>query len=1338
MQTVWLSYVPHHVAADLLNPVQSRSPGESVKLTVVALFADVSGFTALSEALGKSGRSGTEELTTLLNSYFEPMIDLIHTYGGIIGKFSGDAMTVLFPFNAGNKKAVVRRAIQCAVEMQSNMSDYQDIPTSAGPFSLAMKAGLALGPVICTTVGVNNLRLEYVVAGSVLDRCAEAEHLANKGEIVIDNSLLHFAGQMHNVKEGNGFSSISFLKRRPAKAPLPNLPAVDKDVSQVVADYIHPNLVQRIKQGQSGFINEHRLVTVMFVRFSDFDYDHDPGVGEALQIYLSAVIKIIARYDGYLNKIDMGDKGSKFIVLFGAPLAHEDDETRAIHCALELKTMSDIQVQIGISTGFVYCGRVGSRRRQEYTVMGDTVNLATRLMQHAQPDQILISERTHQGGGNSFRYTALPPIRFKGKSFPLKVYAVQGLLETTAVSRFDKGVILPFVGRQTEINQIEQTIQFANEGRGRVIGITAGAGVGKTRFSSECIQLAVSNGFSSYVGTCQSYGRNRPYLVWREIWRAFFNLDNSSPIKRQIEILKEQLTAVSPRLLPRLPLLNPLLNLPIPDNHLTRVLEGQLKVDSLKSLLLECVRKRCQQQPLLFVLDDCHWIDDLSAEILAFIGRNAGDLPLLIFSLYRTPDADQDPLQWATDLDPVTIIHLPDLEEEEAQTLARLKLKQLQRDSATALPLAIEHALAKAQGNPFYLEEMIYYLHERLTDFQDADGLAAVEIPDSLHNVIISRLDQLAEAEKTTLKVASVIGRTFRESWLWGSYPALGEPRQVQTQLRSLQQKAIIYLQERLPEPNFLFKQITTQEVAYESLAYATRTQLHENIGHFIEHRYADDISQYFDILAFHYGRSPNLEKQRTYFHLAGDAAKIAYANKAAIAYFSQLLPLLHSDERGEVLLKLGQVYQLVGQWKEAEKAYQQALNLAHEFENLRLLADCQLELGRILLLSQPDQIEDILNAFNQAIKGYQTLDDNQGIGQTFEEMSIAYSQNGNYELALDYAQQRLTIARQYGDKAGESGAYDYIGLAYVFQGKYQEALSNLKEAVAVASKSSNQHHVIRASNNLAGVYWEIGDFQNSLKYIQQALQTANEIGHLDMTGLCLGNIANIYQLIGDFLSALEYYQQALAVALEIGNRLNIPIILDNIGNVFAAIDRLAESYPLYRRAIELVRPMNLPHLLCEFLTHKADCSYKLFAYAEGLSDSREALSIATQIGHEDMIFQATLLTLRFQLALAELNEIEAIQELTQMQENWSGEEKQAALAYEIWQITRDTKTRKTVAALYQSLYDRSPQILYQQRYQELTEEKLPAPPPLPELGENHLYKEIDLNNLLQRVGVNI
>jgi hypothetical protein len=225
----------------------------------------------------------------------------------------------------------------------------------------------------------------------------------------------------------------------------------------------------------------------------------------------------VERYDGFFSRADMGDKGSKYIILFGTPIGHEDDEERALHCALELIQLPHCPTRIGINTGYVFCGGIGSANRQEYTVIGDTVNLAARLMQAAAAGHILTSDFTRRYVSNKFTWNILQPILVKGKTDFIAVVEPLRPMEKSTINLQEPDYDLPMVGRERELQIITEKMKLAKQGRGQLIGITAEAGMGKSRLGAESINLAIGHGFTIYGGECQSYGTQTNYLVWRNI-----------------------------------------------------------------------------------------------------------------------------------------------------------------------------------------------------------------------------------------------------------------------------------------------------------------------------------------------------------------------------------------------------------------------------------------------------------------------------------------------------------------------------------------------------------------------------------------------------------------------------------------------------------------------------------------------------------------------------------------------------------------------------------------------------------------------------------------------------
>ena len=1328
MSSIWQSFIPYHIAQDLAERPSFPLTSVEQRLTAVALFADVSGFTAISEVLGAAGKAGSEELTTILNSYFGPMIALIRSYGGIIAKFGGDAMMVFFPYEQSSAVDTVVRAVQCALDMQTRMADYQAIQTQAGTFSLAMKAGLAAGPLLCTTVGHSALRLESVVAGTVLDRCAEAEHHAQAGEVVLHQELLTITDAIAVVPRQGDFSLVKTVNRPVQRAPLPPIAKLSPSTIETIAAYMHPVIAQRIRTGQTRFINEHRRATTLFVSFPGFDYDDDPDVGEKLQIYLYRVIQTVERYDGYLNKVDMGDKGSKYIILFGVPIAHEDDEDRALRCALEIQSLPGTAVRIGVNTGFVYSGQVGSELRQEYTVMGDAVNLAARLMQSAAWGQIIVSQPTRAATGKAFNWGQEQSLQVKGKTHAITCCPLQGLKRPAALQLQEPVYALPMIGRETELQQIQQRLALARQGRGQIIGITAEAGMGKSRLAAEVIKQAIEQGFAGYGGECLSHGVNSSYLVWHNLLRGFFDFDPFGTIEKQIKHLEAELTAIDPTLIPRLPLLNRALNLAIPDNDFTRPMDAKLQKTSREALIVDCIHHVATENPLLLVLEDCHWMDSLSDDLLLAVGRNIANVPVLIMVIYRTPESDSGRPQIAR-LAHYHEVFLKEFTTTEAEKLIGLKLVRFFGQLGSIPAEFVERITERAQGNPFYIDEMINLIRDRGIDPSDVEALQTLDLPGSLHSLIISRLDQLAEAAKTTLKVASVIGRLFKARWLWAVYPKLGTPARVKEQLALLHKLDITPVdQPDLEEVEYLFKHILTREVAYESLAVATRRMLHEQIGLYIERSFPHERDQYVDLLAYHFGLSRNTEKQQVYFRMAGKAAQAAYANDAAIEYYQRLLPLLPPSEQSGVMLELGTVWQLVGKWDDAEEVYEQALALARQLHDEAAQALCEYKQGALLRFK--GAYDEALDWLAHAQARLEALGDQPGLVNVLLEAGIVYWSQGEYARALSLFERCEQIGRDSDNWRGIYRAVGNMGNLYRTQGQYDRALRCYDQCYQIATQLDDRLGAGVATGNNGGVYLDKDDYPRALDSFVQYFNISLELGYRYGMEIAVGNMGEVYEKQGDYRRSLACYRYNLSVALEIGDRLGVGFAIWGMAKAYVEQGWYETAATLLQQAITIGRILDTPYELCEFLYTRADLLTRQEQYEQALLVNEEALQIAAEVNHPQIQLDARLLQGRLRSAA---NPVEARELLAQLLDAGQSEADRAAVLYEIGRLAEKDVGEET-AVLYQTLYQRTPNIKYKRRYEKLTGTTLPTPPNLPPLPPIVTNFPVTLEPLLQQV----
>ncbi len=1236
MAPYWLSFVPYNFAADLLADPAASPVGREQRFQAMALFVDISGFTAMSEALSKTGRDGSEEMTTALNSYFAPMIDLIQSHGGMVAKFGGDALTVLFPFSSAARQSAARRAVQCALDMQAAMPRYAAMPTSAGTFRLAMKAGLASGPVFCATVGDPSLRLEYIVAGRVLDCCAEAQHFAEPGDVVVQNEVLALLDEADYAPTTDAnFSRVLRLSRPEPGKPLPPLATASPESVHQFAPFLHPVIAQRLEMGEAQFVNEHRFVTVLFVGFEEYDYDLDPIVGIKLERYFAQVVQIIHRYDGSLNKIDMGDKGSKFIALFGAPLAHEDDAERALRCALDLMALADDApaLRIGIATQFVYCGLVGGSARQEYAVMGDGVNLAARLMQKAQPGQMLADDPTRHAAPRhslTFKWEPLGPITLKGKAEPVETYELAGLGGGAAPRLPEPQYALPMVGREAELAAARSRLAMTLANRGQIIGITAEAGMGKSRLAAEIIKIASEYGMYGYGGACLSYGTKSNYLVWRDILRGLFGLDSSWSLEQQSHHLERELAAVdrtgqaSP-LSPRLPLLSVALNLPIPDNDLTRPLDAKTRKSLLEALIVEYTRYHATLAPLLLVLEDCHWIDPLSQDLLEAIGRHIQNLPVLLVMLYRPPELDDGGgaavitrTSQVMGLPHATELRLAEFTPGEARHLITIKLAHLFGSTDNVSSKLIEKITERAQGNPFYIDELINLIHDQELNPNDSEALKTFDLPDSLHSLILSRLDQLDERAKTTIKVASVMGRLFKADWLWQVYPELGTPEEVRSHLTRLSRLDLTPLDKPDPELEYLFKHIVTRDVAYESLSVATRTLLHEQVGRFLERLYTGDfglqeVVAHLDLLAYHYGLSKNVDKQREYFRKAGEAAQAAYANEAAIHHFRGLLPLLKDDEQIPILLKLGYVLELIGQWDEAETAYRRALELAAMQADLKSQTSSQQAIGN--LSERRGDHSAALEWLKQARAGFNQLNDSAGVSDVLEDIGSVYWQQGDYEAARALTAESLNLCRALGNKTCIAHALQNLGNVAFDQDDYDAAQELYQESLELWRELGNRLGAASLLSNLGLVARNHGSYEAARELFEESLNMRRELG--DRWGVadslnCLGDIA---KNLGVLDKAQALHEESWRLFREMGDKGRLAGALDDLGVVAYLQHDYAKARALFEESVAMFRGLQEKPDIANSLNNLGLAVAHLGDSTRAADIFRESLALCHELG---------------------------------------------------------------------------------------------------------------------------
>ncbi len=1078
-----------------------------------ALFADISGFTPLSEALAAElgPQRGAEEVTATLELVFDAVLSELHRFGGNVISFSGDAVTCWLDGDDGVL------AVACGLEMQRAMASVATITTPRGrEVQLAMKVAVAAGTARRFVVGEPDIQLIDALAGALMDRLAVAEHTAERGEVVVDAATLRAIGERLELGELRGSKDApvrvvhAVLRPPPVLAPVAPIPDLPDAIAR---HWLLPAVYERMQAGLGEFLSELRPAVPMFIRFGGIDYDADPGARELLDGFVRQTQRVVDDYGGNVLQMTIGDKGAYLYAVFGSPLAHEDDAARACRAALgllALEARSAVSgLQIGIASGRLRSGTNGHRHRRTFTCLGDVVNIAARLMSAAPPGQAFVTAELAAAAGPALVFGELPPLQVKGKSAPIAVCRLVAAGDAGGRRRSAHQI----VGRQRELGALLECSARARAGEGQVVGIVAEAGMGKSRLVDEFITTLSADGVESFHGAASPVGA-ASYRVFEPVFTALFGLTGEGDALAE---LTGALEAVDDSLLPRLPLLGALLPVEIEDNAFTAGFDAKLRKSSLESLLLGYVTACAERRPLVMVLEDCHWIDGLSSDLLDVLARAIAALPVLIVLTYR-PGAFEAPALAHT-----TLIGLDRLGEAASHQLVGARVAELYGADVRVPDSLMAVVTERAEGNPFYLEELVNYLHAEGAVLADGAAAASVVLPDSLASLVLSRIDTLEESPRQALKVASVVGREFAVRTLAGAYPELGSSPHVHRQLRRLC-SADLVVAEDFTVDAYGFKHALIREVAYESLPFSLRTLVHGRIGAWLE----EVDPQGLEALAHHFWHSSDDEKKRRYLTRAGEAAQARYANDAAVGHYRRVAPLLDEDERVPVLVKLGAVLELRGEWAEAASVFSEALELAQRLGELNAVAGARA--ARADVMRKQGRFEDAVAELESAREEFEAAGDAAGLGRVAHLRGTIAAQRGEYAEARTQYERSLRIRRALGEDAAEASLLSNLAIVAEYEQDYARAQQLNELALELRTRLGDRWGIGVSENNLGMIAHLQGRYDDARRRLQEALRIELEVGDLWMVAIAHHNLGNATRELADAPAARRHYAEALRI----------------------------------------------------------------------------------------------------------------------------------------------------------------------------------------------------------------
>jgi class 3 adenylate cyclase/predicted ATPase len=1199
-----------------------------------ALFADISGFTRLTETLHEllGPRLGAEELTKYLDAVYTTLINEVEQDGGSVIGFAGDAITCWFDDVHG---PAAPRAVHCAFALQRAMSSLTEITLSNRfVINLALKVAVATGPIRRFTLGDPSIQYLDALVGTTVMRTSTAERLAQKGDVLVDESTLKALGDSLTIQEwrqdpdsGEQFAVAAALVVQP---PPPSLPPVTTPPSDNgLRPWINATIYERERAGQASFLTEFRPCTALFVRFTGIDYDASDAE-EKLDTLIRQIQGCAKRHQGTLLQLTIGDKGSYAYINFGALNKHEDDARRSVKTALDLKKEVEelgfqVPLQIGISQGVLRVGAVGGRTRREYSAMGDDVNLAARLMSSAAAGEILISGRLRTAILGDFIVEARPSMAMKGKKELVHVFAVLGMEQHRAIRLQEPTYAMAMIGRSEEMALLKEKLQAVLQGHGQIIGVTAEAGMGKSRLVAEGIRLARRNKFVGYGGACQSDGANTPYLVWRSIWNAFFDLDPLWSLRKQIRSLEGELEDRAPEHVDALPLLGTALGLPIPDNDYTRALQPKDRKTQLEAMLVKLLESAVQEaieenSGILLVLEDLHWIDQLSFDLLETLAWAIQNLPVLVLLTYRGPDASmqRQALTRLEALDHFTQIKLQELSTQETEQVIRSKLFSLFPERAGKVPpILIERITSRAQGNPFYVEELLNYLHDRNIDLGNDEALKQLDLPTSLHSLILSRIDQLTSSQQLTIKVASIIGRVFRFEDLHNYYPPLDVAGKLKADLQELEHLELTPLESPEPELTYLFKHPVTHEVGYESLSFATRVQLHGQYARYLEDTYPDRVDQLAPQLAHHFERAQIRDKARFYLVKAGEQAAANFANDEALTYFNRALNLTRTENnriRFDTLLKRERVYDLLGRRTEQRWDLEELTRLANQLAETPSLR-AQIAIRRAKLEIDEGNHAAAKSSIQDAI---QDIDVNDHADLMVDALLLEIQVMllaGQREAAKTQLDRALAIARNHHYVRGEYNVLAATALWNWYGGNSAGAAMMWRKALDQIRQAGDLRRELEILNNLGIVNKDMYQFQEALEYYERALQIAKKIGDRSGEATLLTNMGSASLVATDYIQAGLYSAQAAEVCEEVRERPVQGMALSNRSLAFLELGQYARAKQVAEEALLLIRSAGILVAEANILENMAVIEFALGNPEQAMEHLQNGLVITRDAG---------------------------------------------------------------------------------------------------------------------------
>jgi class 3 adenylate cyclase/tetratricopeptide (TPR) repeat protein/ABC-type cobalamin transport system ATPase subunit len=1109
-------------------------------------FVDISGFTALTERLARKGHVGAEEMSDALNATFGHLIEVADGQGADLVKWGGDAILLMFdgPGHAA-------RACAAAYDMRARLRKVGHLSTTAGRIDLRMSVGIHSGDFHYFLVGDPALHRELLVTGPAASETARLEGVATAGQIVVSSATAALLDEEAVGEQVDPHGRL--LRRRPTGTDVQDRARTTQprtDVGQVLPVAIREHLLA------GPGMPEHRTIAVGFVQFAGTDAlltDEGPeATALALDDCIRNVSHAAAAHGVTFFETDINADGGKIMLTSGAPRTAGHDADRLLRTARRiLDHQGRLPLRIGANTGHVFSGDFGPPFRRTYSVKGDAINLAARIMGKAAPGQLLATVPAYDHAETTFEATPVGPFTLKGKAVPVPAVAIGAI---TGGPRRRERRENPLVGRDREMAVLHEALAAACAGHGGVVQLLGEAGIGKSRLMAE---LAASAGAAEvHTMVCDEYETATPYAAFQPLLGALVDVDEHLAAPDARERLAARVEEVAPRLTEWLPLVGDVLGVAVPETPSTADLDDEFRKARLEAVVLDLLRSLLPG-PTLLTVDDAQHMDPASADLLNRLTAETGHRPWLVVVSRR----DQ-PVGWipADGLESVELRVAP-LRADDAMRLA------LTAAGEQTLPRPALAALArKAGGNPLFLQSLVS---------QAGPAGAVGSLPESIEEVVASQIDQLSPPQRRVLRHAAVLGSQFEITELATLLPDLAGALE-----DHLRDALADFLVPADGGAELRFRHGLIREVAYQGLAYRARRRMHDQVGLAMERTQAAARP---GLLSFHFLHAGRYDKAWTYARTAGEHARRMYANTEATELLGRAVEagrrLPHGTvppaEMGLVLESLGDCWFTIGSTTAAADAYRQA----HRYVRDDLYASARMVAKEAMVDGRQRKFPQAMRRISRALHDFDGLasaEAHTARSILQRRYAISRASQGRLEDAIAWGTEAVEQAKRADDPTVLAPAYATLHAIHLAIGQdtYRTLGALALQSYVDINDLSGQ---AQCTNNLAVEALGDNRWVEAATMFGRAAELYRRIGDTDNEGVALCNHAEVLVNQGRTEAALPLLDDALEIARSVDDHELVALVLRQLGRARSRDGRTDEGIALLQEARDLFERIDAP-----------------------------------------------------------------------------------------------------------------------------------------------------------------